>query len=120
MPVVISTFMEDASGLFDAAAADNGLGVERALPCWAIAILKARGALVTVGAGVDFVDDDIGIGDGQAFAADAAAAVAFDHGEIIGPFAVAEIAQHIGHLDVGLICAGLSHVLSVVPQVVYK
>ena len=56
-----------------------------------------------------FKEDDVGVGDGEAPAADERALMAFDHGECAIPLATAEVAEEVGDLHVFGIGAGFLH-----------
>jgi hypothetical protein len=109
VPVVVFVFGEHGRGLVGAALADDGFGVGGGLPGEFLAELEAHSAL-GVGRGVaGLVEHDEAVGEGEAVAADDAALVAFDDGKVVGPFAMAEVAEDVGHLDVVGVGFGFTH-----------
>ena len=54
--------------------------------------------------------------DVEAAAADTRTLVAFDHGDLMGPGSLAEVAQHVAHLHVFGVCSRPSHVDTIPPS----
>src|SRR5438874_2083802 len=82
-PRVILVFVQGAGGKFDAAAAHGRLHTNGTLPAGIIAVFQAHRALIARRCGVDVHEHHVSVGDGEAFAADATAMVAFHHGSLI-------------------------------------
>jgi hypothetical protein len=79
-------------------------------------MLEAHRALPVVDRVVEAALDHRVPGDVEAFPADAGALVTFHHGDVLGPRAMAEVAQHVAHLHVFGVCFGPSHADRVAPR----
>ena len=72
-------------------------------------MFEAEDAAVALGSGGLAEKGELAVGDGEAAAAHDGALVPLDHGDFLAPFAAAEVAEDVGHLDVERVGAGLSH-----------
>jgi hypothetical protein len=72
-------------------------------------MLETHRALPTFGAVVKLALDNALPGHSQTGAADARTLMALHHGDVLDPFAVAEVAQDVAHIDIIGICLWLSH-----------
>ena len=121
-PSRLLVFVQGRRGKVDAPRADDRLVAQWALPAALLDTIHRRSILRflqthrtrILGRGrIRSVENNISVGDAQTLAADTTAVVTFEHGNVLGPLALTEVAKDIRHLHVIGVGAGLSHVGSI-------